>query len=109
MTLTNSTSFNNKLVLEAYRHTELKAEAKSGWIAMADQKKNLKGLKVLVQATLPDGTLIPAGSTAFIKEESLHTQPFAKNKLKCETLPGEFILVTMNEVEFISPPEGGAA
>ena len=73
------------------------------------QKNNLKGLKVLVQATLPDGTVVPVGSTAYLREDFLHTSPAAKNKLKSDTLPGEFILVTMNEVEYISPPEGGAA
>ncbi len=108
MTLSSPSSFNNKLILEAYRHTELKAEVRSGW-AMASQKNNLKGLKVLVQANLSDGTIVPAGSTAYLREDFLHTSPAAKNKLKSDTLLGEFILVTMNEVEYISPPEGGAA
>ena len=108
MTLVRATSFNNKLVVEAYTHTEIRPDGNKGWIT-ASQKNNLKGLKVLVQANLPDGTVVPPGSTAFIKEEFLHTSPLAKNKLKCEFIPGEFILITMNEVEFISPPEGGAA
>lgn len=108
MTLTNSSTFNNKLIVEAYKHAELKAEIKNGW-AMASQKNNLKGLKVLIRAVLSDGTIVPAGSTAFIKEESLHTQVWAKNKIKSDTLPGEFILVTMNEVEYIDPPNGDAA
>ncbi len=108
MTLSSPSSFNNKLILEAYRHTEIRPEGNKGWVQAA-QKNNLKGLKVLVQATLSDGTVVPAGSMAYIREESLHTQPWSKNKLKSDTLPGEFILVTMNEVEFISPPEGGAA
>ena len=108
MTLTKSSSFNNKLILEAYTHTEIRPEGNKGWITVS-QKNNLKGLKVLVQATLPDGTIVPAGSTAYLREDFLHTSPAAKNKLKSDTLPGEFILVTMNEVEYISPPEGGAA
>lgn len=107
MILTNPSSFNNKLILEAYLHTELKAEIKNGW-AMASQKTNLKGLKVLVQGVLSDGTIVPAGSTAYIKEESLHTQVWAKNKIKSDTLPGEFILVTMSEVEYVDPPNGDA-
>lgn len=108
MTLSSPSSFNNKLILEAYSQTEVKAEIRSGW-ATVSQKNNLKGLRVLVQATLNDGTFVPAGSTAYIKEEYLHTQPWAKNKLKCETLPGEFIIVTMNEVEYVAPPEGTVA
>jgi hypothetical protein len=106
--LTKPSSFNNKLILEAYAHTDVKAEVKHGW-ATPNQKTVLKGLKLLVQMTLSDGTHIPAGSTAYLKEESLHTQQWAKNKLKSDTLPGEFILVTMNEVEYIVPPEDGAA
>lgn len=108
MTLNKTSSFNNKLILEAYTHTEIRPEGNKGWITVS-QKNNLKGLKVLIQATLPDGTIVPAGSTAYLREDFLHTSPAAKNKLKSDTLPGEFILVTMNEVEYISPPEGGAA
>ena len=105
---TKPTSFNGKLILEAYTHTEIRSEGNKGWIQAA-QKNNLKGLKVLVNAVLTDGTEIVAGSTAYIKEELLHTQPWAKNKMKSDTLPGEFILVTTNEVEYISPPSGSAA
>jgi hypothetical protein len=106
MTLSKATSFNNKLVLEAYVHTEIRPEGNRGWI-QASQKTNLKGLKVLVQAVLPDGTIVLKNSIAFIKEELLHSAPFAKNKLKCQTIPVEFILATMNDVEWIEPPEEG--
>jgi hypothetical protein len=102
--LTTPSSFNGKLVLEAYKHTELKAEIRAGW-AQLSQKNNLKGLQVLVQAVLPDGTLIPAGSTAYLKEEFLSTSPVVKNKLKSDSLTGEFILVNLNEVEYVDPPK----
>lgn len=101
-------SFNNRLIVEAYTHTELRQEVRSGW-ATVSQRNNLKGLTVLVQAHLNDGTVIPKGSIAYIREELLHTHPFAKNKLKCDTIPGEFIIVNMNEVEYVSPPPHGAA
>ena len=106
--LNQSTSFNGKLILEAYKQTEIRAEIKSGW-ATPNQRSCLKGLKVLFDARLSDNVLVPAGSTAFIKEESLHTQPWAKNKLKCDSLTEEFIIVNMNEVEYVEPPHGGAA
>jgi len=106
--LKKPTSFNGKLVLEAYKHTELKAEIKSGW-ASVNQRNSLKGLTVLIRAVLPDGTLVPAGSTAYIKEESLHTQPWAKAKLKSDTLKEEFILVGMDQVEYFDPPADDAA
>lgn len=103
-----SRSFNNKLILEAYKHTEVKSEVKSGW-ATPGQKNTLKGLKVLVNASLPDGTMALAGSIAYIKEESLHTMPWAKNKLKADTLSCEFIIVNINDVEFITAWSGDAA
>lgn len=108
MTLNRASSFNNKLILEAYKHTEIRPEGNKGWISAA-QKNNLKGLKVLIQANLSDGTVVPAGSTAYLKEESLHTQQWAKNKLKCDTISSEFILVTMNEIEYLDPPSGESA
>ena len=106
--LDKPTSFNGKLVLEAYTQTEIRSDTSRGWTGVV-QKNNLKGLKVLVQADLPNGDFITAGSTAFIREELLMTQAWAKTKFKSDTLPGEFILVTMNEVEYISPPGGNAA
>jgi len=107
MTLNNPTSF-NKLILQAYQHTEIRADGNKGWI-QAGQKNSLKGLKVLVDAKLSDGITVLKDSTAYIKEDSLHTSVWAKDKRKCDTLPGEFILVTMNEVEYIDPPAGDAA
>ena len=106
--LTQPNSFNGKLILEAYKHTELKAEVRSGW-ATLNQKATLKGLKTLVQAHLLDGTVIPVGSTAYIKEESLHTRPEVKNKFKSDTFPVEFIVLSMDMVEYIVPPQGDAA
>jgi hypothetical protein len=108
VTLSKASSFNNKLILEAYVHTEIRPDGNKGWIT-AGQKNSLKGLKVLLKAELPNGEIIPAGSRAWIKEDSLHTALWAKDIRKCDFITGEFILVTMNEVEFISPPEGGAA
>lgn len=104
----NPTSFNNKLILEAYKQTEIRPEGNRGWI-QAGQKNNLKGLRVLIEAILPNGDTVLLGSKAWIKEDSLHTAAWAKDIRKCETISEEFILVTMNEVEFISPPAGDAA
>jgi hypothetical protein len=105
--LNKPTSF-NKLILQAYVHTEIRPDGNKGWI-QAGQKNSLKGLKVLMNAKFSDGTIVLKDSTAYIKEDSLHTSVWAKDKRKCDTLSGEFILVTMNEVEYISPPEGGVA
>ena len=109
----NATSFNNRLIVEAYiTDKSLRASVNNGF-AMIDQKVQLKGLKVLVDAKLAighDTLLIRAGSTAYIKEELLHAQPWATKKLTCETMPGvQFIVVDLNHVEFIAPPSGEAA
>jgi hypothetical protein len=101
-------SFNNKLILEVYKHTQIQAENRSGWVTPG-QKNNLKGLRVLITAILTDGMSVPVGSRAWIKEESLHTCQWAKNKLKSDTLDGEFIVVNMSDVEYVTPPDGEAA
>lgn len=64
-------SLNNRLILEQYKKQELRAKIVGG-IAMMDHKVSLKPLKVLVDAKLADGTLIPKGSTAYVREEYLH-------------------------------------
>jgi hypothetical protein len=101
------TSF-DKLILEAYKRTEIKSEIKSGWSAGPDQKSYLKGLKVLLDAKLSNKETILAGSIAYLKEESLHNI-LGKNKYKSDTLSGEFIVVNLNDVEYIVPPPGDAA
>lgn len=107
MFFTQATSF-GKLILEAYQQKELRSEYRNG-IAVPGQKNTLKGLKVLVQATLSDGTVIPKNSIAYLKEEVLYSNPMAKNKLKCDTLPVEFIIVTTDNIEYIEPPRNEAA
>jgi len=97
-------SHNGKLILEAYEQTGLKTQIKSGW-ATVSQKNELVGLKVLVNALLPDGIEIVAGSLAYIKEESLSTQPWAKARYKTKDSLGEFIIANISDVEYTSPPE----
>lgn len=103
--LSQPTSFNDKLVVENYVPTAIKSEIKHGF-ATASQKNALKGLKVLFMATLSNGETIQAGSTAYIKEETLHNR-LGKTKLTCDTVKGDFIVVTMGDVEFITPPIEG--
>lgn len=107
MTLSQACSF-NKLIVEAYQYKGLESEFKGG-IARPVQKNNLKGLRVLIQANLADGTIVPVNSIAYIKEELLFSHPAMKNKLKCDTLSGEFIVVNLQDVEYIDPPHGESA
>lgn len=108
MTLTTPLSFNGRLIVEAYKKEGLKSHVSNGF-AFIEQKVSLKGLSVLIDAKLSDGTLIPKGSTAYIKEELLHTSPWAQKILQSETLPGQFIVVDIANVEFVAPPRGDAA
>lgn len=104
----NTTSLNNRLVLEVYVKTDIRLNTKSGF-GMIDQKSRSKGLRVLMDAKLADGSVIPKGSTAFIKEQTLHTASWATTALECDFLPTPFILVSISEVDFIAPPSEGEA
>lgn len=98
-------SLNNRLVLEEYKKEGLKAKIQGG-IATPGQRDGVKGLQVLVDAFLPDGRHIPRGSTAYIREEVLHTHAWASKPLTCDTIPGRFLLVETTYVEFFSIPSG---
>ena len=104
--LDHTTSF-NKIIVEAYQKEGLRSVVANGF-AMIQQKVAVKGLKVLMDAKLSDGTFIRKGSTAYIKEETLHTAPWAQKILESDTL-GAFLPVDMTYVEFVSPPEEPAA
>lgn len=104
----NQFSVNSRLVVEAYHKDGLKKSVNSGFATIA-QKVSVKGLKVLIDAKMNDGTIIPAGSTAYIREETLHTQPWAQKILECDTIRGQFMIAEMSHVEFISPPTEPAA
>jgi hypothetical protein len=110
--MSKGTSYNNRLIVEAYvTDKSLRANVSNGF-AKIEQKVQLKGLKVLIDGFVTVGSaggsqmFISAGSTAYIKEELLHTQQWATKKFTCDTMPGvEFIVVDANHVEFITPPE----
>lgn len=106
--LTSMRSFNNRLVVEPYQKGALQSTVTNGF-AFITQKVTVKGLTVLMDAKLEDGTFVPKGSIAYIKEESLHTQPWAQKVLESDTLGVPFIIVDLANVEFISPPPNDAA
>jgi hypothetical protein len=93
-------SLNNRLVVEQYIKEGLKSKI-SGGIATPGQRDGLKGLLVLVDAHLSDGTHVPKGSIAYIREEILHTHAWASKPLNCDTFPGKFLIVELSHVEFI--------
>lgn len=95
-------SLNNKLIVEVYKKEALRSKIKDGF-AFVDQKLTLKGLKILVNAKLNDGTLIPMGSYAYIKEETLHTQQWAQKSYESSFFDQPVLIVDMIYVEFIEP------
>lgn len=105
----NQFSLNNRLVVETYKTDKsLRANVSNGFATIA-QKSGLKGLRVLIGTTLSDGRHIPAGSTAYIKEELLHTATWASKPLEADTIPVPFLVVEMSVVDFVNIPEDPAA
>jgi len=101
--LYKNTSLNNKLVLETYKKEALRSKVENGF-AKLDQKSTVKGLRVLMDAKLADGTFITKDSTAYIKEETLHTQAWAQKSFESGALEGHFLIADLSYVEFVVPP-----
>ena len=101
-------SINNRLIVEAYKKEGLRSTVQNGF-ARIEQKSSLKGLTVLMDAKMNDGFVILKGSTVYIKEEELHTKPWAQKVLESDTLGVPFIIVDLANVEFISQPPDDAA
>lgn len=98
------TSVNNRIITEAYKKEGLKSEVISGF-AHLSQKVSSKGLKVLVDAKLNDGSVISKGSTVYIKEKLLHSMPWATEVLMSDAIGQDFIVVDLANVDFIVPPK----
>lgn len=88
-------------MLEPYVKEGLKAKVQGG-IAMPGQRDGLKALKVLVDGSLPDGTKIPNGSFALIREELLYSHPWASKVLTLEGSEMKFIIVELTHIEGFS-------
>lgn len=95
------TSVNSRVIVEPYKKTEMKSEVKNGF-ALIGQKNHLKGLRVLADFNAPDGTVIKAGYKVFVKEETLHTAPWATKVLECEGIEGPFMVMDFHHVELVS-------
>ncbi len=99
----NPRSLNNRFILEAFIGSrDLKSKESNGF-AMLSQKVSLVGLKLLADARLADGTFIPKGSIAYIKESMILTQEWGKTALECPGIDGKFIIVDVNFIELVVP------
>lgn len=96
-------SLNNRIIVEQYIKEGLKAKIQGG-IATPGQRDGLKGLRVLVDAFLSNGTTVtkvPKGATVYIREEVLHSHPWASKPLTSDKIEGKFLIVELSYVEFI--------
>jgi hypothetical protein len=100
-------SVNNRLIVEAYlTDRSLKAKESNGF-AMIQQKVAVKGLRLLMDAMITQTSgvimVLEKGARVFIREELLHTQPWAQKILESDEVDGKFMIVDFNNVEFVSP------
>lgn len=93
-------SYNNRLIVEPYQKSQLKSKVVNGF-ASIEQKSNLQGLKVLMNAKLSDGSIVHKDSIAYIKEETLHTQAWAQKTYESKSIEGKFMIVDITFIEFI--------
>ena len=93
-------SVNNRFIVEQYIKKGLQPKMQGG-IATPGQRDGLAGLKVLVGTVLSDGRKVPKGSLVYVKEETLHTQPWASKLFSCDTIPEKFLILESIYVEFI--------
>jgi hypothetical protein len=71
---------------------------------MLSQKIKSKGLKLLVDAKLNDGTVLPKGSLAYIREEVLHNGQWATKILESDAIEGNFIIIDLAHVDYVTTP-----
>lgn len=98
----NTTSLNNRLIVEKYVKGEIRAKEKNGF-ALIDQKTQVKGLKVLADAILSGNVFVRQGSIAYIREEVLHSAAWAQKSLESSAIPVPFLIADLSQVEFITP------
>lgn len=96
------TSVNNRVIVEAYKKEGLKSTVSNGFASIA-QKNNLKGLKVLADAQLADGTVVRRGYTVYVREETLHTAAWAAKTLEAPgIIEGPFMVMDGSHVEMVT-------
>lgn len=110
-------SMNNRFIVEPYiSDRTIKTSTTGGGFALIQQKVVVKGLKLLVDIKLESyssytaidavsvagPTTVLAGSIIFVREELLHSAPWAKQILEADGL-GKFMIIEKQFVEFIQP------
>ena len=100
-------SLYNKVVVKAYDNSQgVKQEIRSG-IVQVSQKKKVVGLELSADFKDQNGNSYAAGSKAYVLEDNLMGQPWAKDKRSCDAFAGEFIVVDINQVVFFETKKAG--
>ncbi len=103
--MSNRQSFESFIMLKPHKQGQgVKAEAKGG-LAFASQKKSIVALDVMINAWHPNGTIIPAGSKAFVLEDKAVSQAWAKDVRTIEGTDENVIIVPFSEVLFFELPD----
>jgi hypothetical protein len=93
-------SLYNKVITKAYDNAQgIKQEIRNG-IVQVSQKKKVVGLELVAGFKDQNGNAYPAGSKAYVLEDNLMSQPWAKDRRHCDAFAGEFIIVDINQVVF---------
>jgi hypothetical protein len=95
----------NKFIVEAYTgDRSLRANTTSGF-AMIENRTALQALKTVADAEVVVGefrSFVPKGSTVFIQESKFFEPGWAQKVFTSEGIEGNFIIVHINDVEFIN-------
>lgn len=105
-TVPKPVSLNDRFIVKPYAGDRtLKAKVSNGF-AMVQQKTSIVGLELLMEARLSTTNkdlleIFPKGSMIYVKEELLFTQVWAKAIYESDAVEGNFIIVDVNNIEFI--------
>jgi hypothetical protein len=93
-------SLNNLFILKPYQQGQgIKTEIRGG-LALPGQKLNLVGLELVADAQV-EGRTFKAGSKAYIAEDLLMTQDWAKKVRRATGIDGEFIIVESRHISAV--------
>ena len=94
-------SINGRFILAPYASERVIKAKETNGFAMISQKTSVIGLKMLVDTKLNNGDVVRAGCMAYLKEELLYTQPWAKAVYDSPGVEGKFIIVDQMYVDFV--------
>lgn len=95
-----------KLIVESFKERAGPQAVTKHGFATVKQRSSLIPLKVLLDSRVNEFTVIPAGSLVHVKEKELSTLPWGTTVYESNAIGQPFIILTINDIEFITDPEG---